>query len=252
MGADAVISALGPIAEETTTEISDATRVIVDAMERLGPRRIVIAANAKVLDDSEVTGAYANVAAEHRRDAAILRESRPGLDASSPRRCSPTTRATGAVVPVVDGKAPGRSITRGDFATALLDAIGNGRVDRSRRRRLQPTRRSVRSRDGVPRSRRSETGARRREAPHRGRGVAHHGDPRRAAAVHARVVPVGRRHVPDLQPARIGRRCATSRAIPRSRCTWSATRTARTSSRSKGRPSSIRPRLPPISSPGTW
>ncbi len=35
-GADAVVSALGPIAEETTTEISDATRTIVDAMERIG------------------------------------------------------------------------------------------------------------------------------------------------------------------------------------------------------------------------
>jgi putative NADH-flavin reductase len=123
VGVEAVISALGPIAEETTTQISDATRVIVDAMARLGPRRLVIAANAKVLDDSEVTGAYANVAAEHRRDAAILRESRldwtviaaPMLTDDPP---------TGSVVTVVDGKAPGRSITRGDYAAALLDAIG--------------------------------------------------------------------------------------------------------------------------------
>lgn len=123
VGADAVVSALGPVAEVTTTEISDATRVIADAMDRLGPRRLVVAANGKVLDDSDVTGAYANVAAEHRRDAAILRESRldwtvvaaPMLTDDPP---------VGDVAVVVDGKAPGRSITRGDFGGVLLDAIG--------------------------------------------------------------------------------------------------------------------------------
>jgi biliverdin reductase / flavin reductase len=123
VGVDAVVSALGPVAEETTTEISDATRVIVEAMQRMGPRRIVIAANAKVLDDSDVTGAYANVTAEHRRDATILRES--GLDwtiVAAPMLTDDP--ATGSVVAVVDGKATGRSITRGDFATVLLDAIG--------------------------------------------------------------------------------------------------------------------------------
>ena len=123
VGADAVVSALGPIAEETTTEISDATRVIVDAMERLGPRRIVIAANAKVLDDSEVTGPYANVTAEHRRDAEILRASRLDWTILAAPMLTDDP-ATGAVVPVVDGKAPGRSVTRGDFAMTLLDAIG--------------------------------------------------------------------------------------------------------------------------------
>ena len=122
VGADAVVSALGPIAEETTTEISDSTRTIVDAMERLGPRRIVIAANAKVLDDSEVTGPYANVAAEHRRDAAILAAS--GLEwtiVAAPFLTDDP--ATGDVGTVVDGKGPGRSLTRADFAAVLLDAL---------------------------------------------------------------------------------------------------------------------------------
>lgn len=122
VGIDAVVSALGPIAEETTTEISDATQVIVDAMQRLGPRRIAITTNAKVLDDDEVSGAYANVAAEHRRDAALLGES--SLDwtvVAAPMLTDDP--ATGAYVAVVDGKAPGRSITRVDFATALLDAL---------------------------------------------------------------------------------------------------------------------------------
>jgi putative NADH-flavin reductase len=123
VGADAVVSALGPIAEETTTEISDATRVIVDAMERLGPRRIVIAANGKVLDDDEVTGAYANVAAEHRRDAGILRGSRLDWTVLAAPMLTDDP-AIGSVVTVVDGKAPGRSVTRGDFGATLLDAIG--------------------------------------------------------------------------------------------------------------------------------
>ena len=121
-GADAVISALGPIAEETTTEISDATRTIVAVMERIGPRRIVIAANPRVFSDTEVTGPYANVAAEHRRDAAILRGS--ALDWTVVAAAALTDDpATGSYVAVVDGKAPGKSTTRGDFATALLDAI---------------------------------------------------------------------------------------------------------------------------------
>ena len=123
VGADAVVSALGPIAEETTTQISDATRTIVEVMERLGPRRIVIAANARVFSDSEASGPYANVVTEHRRDAAILRES--ALDWTV--LAAPTLTddpAIGSYVAVVDGKGPGRSITRGDFATALLDAVG--------------------------------------------------------------------------------------------------------------------------------
>jgi putative NADH-flavin reductase len=122
VGADAVVSALGPIAEETTTEISDATRTIVETMERIGPRRIAITANPRVFSDTEVTGPYANVAVEHRRDVAILRGS--SLDwtvVAAPSLADDP--ATGSYVAVVDGKAPGRSITRGDFATALLDAV---------------------------------------------------------------------------------------------------------------------------------
>ncbi len=123
VGADAVVSALGPIAEETTTEISDATRAIVDAMERLGPRRIVIAANAKVLDDSEVTGAYANVTAEHRRDAAILRESRLDWTVVAAPMLTDDP-ATGAVVARRrrQGARPLDHARR--LRRALLDAVG--------------------------------------------------------------------------------------------------------------------------------
>lgn len=121
-GHDAVVSALGPVAGVTTTEISEATRTIADAMEAMDLRRVVIAANAKVFTDDEVSGGYANVATEHRRDLAILRESRlewtvvaaPILTDDAP---------AGDYVATVDARAPGRSIARGDFALALLDAL---------------------------------------------------------------------------------------------------------------------------------
>jgi putative NADH-flavin reductase len=121
VGADAVVSAIGPVAE-TTTEVSEAMRTVVEAMRHVSVRRIVAAANGRVFTDEEVTGEYANVTAEHRRDAAILRES--GLDwtilAPPFLKDDPPT---GDVVTVIDAKGPGRSLTRGDFASALIDAI---------------------------------------------------------------------------------------------------------------------------------
>jgi putative NADH-flavin reductase len=119
---DAVVSAVGPIARVTTTEVSDVLRTVVDAMADVGLRRIVIAANAKVLTDDEVTGDYANVAAEHRRDAEILCASDLDWTIVAPPFLEDAP-ATGAVDTVIDGKGPGRSLTRGDFANALLDAL---------------------------------------------------------------------------------------------------------------------------------
>jgi putative NADH-flavin reductase len=121
-GADAVVSAIGPVAGVTVTEVSESTQAVVDAMTRAGVRRIVAAANGKVFTDDEVTGEYANVAAEHRRDAAILAAS--GLEwtiVAAPFLTDDP--ATGDVGTVVDGKGPGRSLTRADFAAVLLEAL---------------------------------------------------------------------------------------------------------------------------------
>ena len=121
-GADAVVSAIGPVAGVTVTEVSESTQAVVDAMTRAGVRRIVAAANGKVFTDDEVTGEYANVAAEHRRDAAILAAS--GLEwtiVAAPFLTDDP--ATGDVRTVVDGKGPGRSLTRADFAAVLLEAL---------------------------------------------------------------------------------------------------------------------------------
>ena len=121
-GNDAVISALGPVAGVTVDEISAATRAIAEAMERIGLGRIVVAANAKVFTDDEVTGPYANVAVEHRRDVALLRAS--GLDWTVVAAPSLTDDAPmGSYDVAIDAKANGRRITRGDFALALLDAL---------------------------------------------------------------------------------------------------------------------------------
>lgn len=123
-GADAVVSAIGPVTGVTVTEVSEATQAVVDAMIRAGVRRIVAAANGKVLTTDEVTGEYANVAAEHRRDAAILAAS--GLDWTVLAAPFLTDEpATGAVSTAVNAKPPARSLTRADFAATLLDALAH-------------------------------------------------------------------------------------------------------------------------------
>jgi putative NADH-flavin reductase len=123
-GADAVISALGPIAGETESEISDATTTIVEVMERTGPHRLVVAANNIVFSEREVTGEYANVAAEHRRDLAIVRESALAWTVVAAPMLNDEP-GSGSYDAVIDGRAPGRSITRADFAAALLDALAH-------------------------------------------------------------------------------------------------------------------------------
>jgi uncharacterized protein len=121
-GQERAVSTIGPVALETTTEASEATNTIVEAMVRAGLRRLVISANATIFTNEEVTGDYANVATEHRRDAAILRRSSLDWTIVAPPFLKDDP-ATGSYDAVVDGKAPGKSITRGDFATALLDAL---------------------------------------------------------------------------------------------------------------------------------
>lgn len=123
-GADAVISALGPIAGQTESEISEATRTIVEVMTRTGPHRLVVAANNTVFSDREITGEYANVAAEHRRDLAILRESALAWTVVAAPMLSDDP-GSGVYDAVIDGRAPGRSIDRADFAAALLDALAH-------------------------------------------------------------------------------------------------------------------------------
>ena len=70
-----MISAIGPIAGVTETEVSEAIGAIVAVMTDAGPHRLVIASNVVVFSDDELTGEFADVGAEHRRNLAILRDS---------------------------------------------------------------------------------------------------------------------------------------------------------------------------------
>jgi putative NADH-flavin reductase len=121
-GADAVISAMGPRDPDPGTSYSEAIGTLVRAMVAAGAGRLVIAANARVLDDRPLEGEFAAVSQEHRDAYATLRASdlawtivaTPYLDDG---------QATGSYDAVVGGRAQGRSISRSDFAIALLDAL---------------------------------------------------------------------------------------------------------------------------------
>jgi putative NADH-flavin reductase len=113
----AIPEGTGPI-----TDLSDATRTIVTAMERSGPRRLVIAVNSAVFHDRPVKPPYDVVAEEHRRDLAILRASSLDWTAMAPTFLT-DDEPRGTYVVEVDAKAPGAGIPRGDLATAVLDAL---------------------------------------------------------------------------------------------------------------------------------
>jgi putative NADH-flavin reductase len=122
-GADAAVSVMailegtGPI-----TDLSDATRTIVTAMERSGPRRVVIAVNSAVFHDRPVKPPYDVVALEHRRDLAILRASTLDWTALAPTFLT-DDEPRGTYTVAADAKAPGAGIPRGDLAIAVLDAL---------------------------------------------------------------------------------------------------------------------------------
>lgn len=121
-GADAVFSGLGPIAGVTSTEISTATQAIVTAMQDHGVRRFVLIANDTIFSDDEVTGAFANVSAEHRRDLAIVRASSLDWTIMAPKLLR-DDQDPGQVTVTLDGAAPGRSISRTDLARVMVDAL---------------------------------------------------------------------------------------------------------------------------------
>jgi putative NADH-flavin reductase len=120
--ADAVVSAMGPVGDDPGTEYSDGIVALVESMKASTVRRIVLAANARVLDDRPLEGPYAAVSEEHRRALDAIRRSTldwtvvatPMLSDAEPRHSYTAT---------VDGRGEGRSIVRRDYAVALLDAL---------------------------------------------------------------------------------------------------------------------------------
>ena len=121
-GADAVISVLSLAKPEDEPQYSEATSRVVEGAERAGVRRIVLTANNTVLHDRELTGEFAPVGREHRRNVETVRGS--GLDwtvAAAPWVVDDP--GTGSYEAVVDGKGPGKKLPTSDFATFLLDAL---------------------------------------------------------------------------------------------------------------------------------
>lgn len=121
-GADAVVSVMTIEAgTEPTTALSDATRVIVEVMERRGPTRFVLSTNSTVFSDREIADPYRILAEEHRRNVAHLRESRLAWTVLAPmlvRDGEPGVREE-----VVDAKAAGKELSRTGLARASLDAL---------------------------------------------------------------------------------------------------------------------------------
>jgi len=120
--ADAVVSAMGPKGPEPGTAYSEAVGAVARAMTQVGVRRLVISANSRVLDARPLEDEFAGVSQEHRDALATLRVcdldwtvvATPMLSDDHPR---------GRYAAALDERSPGASITRGDFATALLDAL---------------------------------------------------------------------------------------------------------------------------------
>lgn len=120
--AEAVVSAMGPQGSEPGNVYSNAIGTLTRSMVADGPRRLVISANSRVLDDRPLESEYAAVSQEHRDALACLLVAdldwtvvaTPMLSDEEPQ---------GSFEAVVGDRGPAESITRADFATALLDAL---------------------------------------------------------------------------------------------------------------------------------
>ena len=119
---EAVISAMGPKGPDPGSVYSDAIGSLVRAMSQADVRRLVISANSRVLYDDALEEPYAAVSREHREALATLRAS--DLDwtvVSTPMLTEEDPSGTYAAA--LNGRAPGGSIARADFASALLDVL---------------------------------------------------------------------------------------------------------------------------------
>lgn len=124
-GSDAAISVMAiPSGTGPTTDLSDATRAIVSAMEFHGPGRLILAVNSSVFHDRPVKQPFDIVAQEHRRDLAILRGSSLDWTALAPTFLTDDEPA-GTYLVAPGTEAPGAGIPRGDLAVAALDALAH-------------------------------------------------------------------------------------------------------------------------------
>jgi putative NADH-flavin reductase len=120
-GHDAVISALGVVGLDETTDLSEMTANVIAGAKEYGVRRIVTVLSFAVFFKPSPSP-FQFINAEHRRDLASLQDS--GLDwvGAAPSTITDDD-ALGTYEAVLDAKAPGPEITRFDLADFLLDAV---------------------------------------------------------------------------------------------------------------------------------
>jgi len=121
-GADAIVSVLSLASPDLEPQHSEATRAVIAAAGRAGVRRIVVTANNDAFTDGELTGDFAAMGREHRRNRDALRAS--ALDwtmGAAPRVTDDPP--TGSYEVVLDTRASGRRLSAADFATFTLDAL---------------------------------------------------------------------------------------------------------------------------------
>jgi putative NADH-flavin reductase len=121
-GSDAMVSVLSLASPDREPEHSEATRVVIEAAVRAGLRRIVVTANNDVLTDRELTGEFAAMGREHRRnrDALLASDLDWTIGAAPWVTDDPPT---GTYEAVLDARAPGKRLAAVDFATFVLDAL---------------------------------------------------------------------------------------------------------------------------------
>ncbi len=121
-GRDAVVSVLSLASAEDEPQHSEATRTIVEAVQRSGLRRIVVTANNDIFGDDPVAGEFAAHAREHRRNRDTLRASELDWTIGAAPRVVDEPQV-GSYRFELDARAPGRTITTADYATFVLDAL---------------------------------------------------------------------------------------------------------------------------------
>src|SRR5262245_23456105 len=138
-GHDAVVSALGPPGPGPTTILRDAARSTVEAMQAIGPRRLLVVSAAVLFEDAGLLAAILrrtllkNVAADSAEMERAVMAS--GLDWTIARPPRLTHGPLTTRYRVESGRLPGRSglgsISRADVAHFLLGELeGGGHVGR--------------------------------------------------------------------------------------------------------------------------
>ncbi len=122
-GADVAVSALGATDRGDPKELSETTRVLIDEMERGGPKRLVAMLSAMALM-TKVRPEFEAIAAQHKANFEALKASGLEWVAVCPSGLTDDP-PTGEVRTEIGKRAPNWTISRADAASFVLDQIGS-------------------------------------------------------------------------------------------------------------------------------